>query len=67
VLQFVGGFVVGLLTVAVLLLRKRIAGTKGDANNHLVQLEELSKLTGGIANEITNPLSTVKINLNLVR
>jgi signal transduction histidine kinase len=67
VLQFVGGFVVGLLTVAVLLLCKRIAGTKGDRNNHLAQLEELSKLTGGLAHEIKNPLSTVKINLNLVR
>jgi signal transduction histidine kinase len=67
VLQFVGGFIVGLLTVAVLLLRKRIAGTKGDGNNHLAQLEELSKLTGGLAHEIKNPLSTVKINLNLAR
>jgi signal transduction histidine kinase len=67
VLQFVGGFIVGLLTVAVLLLRKRIAGTKRDENNHLAQLEELSKLTGGLAHEIKNPLSTVKINLNLIR
>ena len=66
-LQFVGGFIVGLLTIAVLLLRKRIAGTKGDRNNHLAQLEELSKLTGGLAHEIKNPLSTVKINLNLVK
>ena len=69
-LQFGSGFIVGLLgllTVAVLLLRKRIAGTKGDRNNHLAQLEELSKLTGGLAHEIKNPLSTVKINLNLVR
>jgi signal transduction histidine kinase len=67
VLQFVGGFIVGLLTVAVLLLRKRIAGTKGGENTHLAQLEELSKLTGGLAHEIKNPLSTVKINLNLAR
>lgn len=66
-LQFVGGFVVGLLTVAVILLRKKVAGTKGDENSHLAQLEELSKLTGGLAHEIKNPLSTVKINLNLVR
>jgi len=67
VLQFVGGFIVGLLTVAVILLRKRVAGTKGEGNSHLAQLEELSKLTGGLAHEIKNPLSTVKINLNLVR
>jgi signal transduction histidine kinase len=67
VLHFVGGFIVGLLTVAVLLLLKRAAGTKGDENNHLARLEEISKLTGGLAHEIKNPLSTVKINLNLVR
>jgi signal transduction histidine kinase len=67
VLQFVSGFIVGLLAVAVLLFLKITAGTKGDENNHLTQLEELSKLTGGLAHEIKNPLSTVKINLNLVR
>ena len=66
-LQFVGGFILGLLTFAVLFLRKRIAGTRGDENTHVAQLEELSKLTGGLAHEIKNPLSTVKINLNLVR
>jgi len=67
VLQFVGGFIVGLLTVVVLLLLKRVTGAKGDENTHLAQLEELSKLTGGLAHEIKNPLSTVKINLNLAR
>lgn len=67
-LQFVGGFIVGLLTVAVmLLLRKRAAAAKAEKYNHKAQLEELSKLTGGLAHEIKNPLSTVKINLNLVR
>jgi signal transduction histidine kinase len=33
---------------------------------HLEQLEELSKLTGQLAHEIKNPLSTIKINLKLV-
>lgn len=66
-LHFVGGFIAGLLTVVVLLLLKRTAGTKGQENNHLARLEEISKLTGGLAHEIKNPLSTVKINLNLVR
>ncbi|TKJ36378.1 MAG: two-component sensor histidine kinase [Planctomycetes bacterium B3_Pla] len=65
-LQFVGGFVVGLLAVAVLFLRKSVAGTHGHRDNHLEQLEELSKLTGGLAHEIKNPLSTIKINLKLV-
>lgn len=66
-LQFVGGFVVGLLAVAVPFLLKRVAGTQSNGNNHRAQLEELSKLTGGLAHEIKNPLSTVKINLELVR
>ena len=65
-LQFVGGFVVGLLTVAVFFLRKKITGTQKSVDSHLEQLEELSKLTGGLAHEIKNPLSTVKINLKLV-
>jgi signal transduction histidine kinase len=33
---------------------------------HLKQLEELGKLTGGLAHEIKNPLSTIKVNLKLV-
>jgi signal transduction histidine kinase len=66
VLWFVGGFVVGLLTVAVILLRGRSTKTQGNTNSHLTQLEELSKLTGELAHEIKNPLSTIKINLELV-
>ena len=65
-LQFVGGFVVGLLTATVLLLRRKVAGAKESVGSHLEQLEELSKLTGGLAHEIKNPLSTVKVNLRLV-
>ncbi len=65
-LQFVGGFVVGSLTLAVLFLCKKITGTRENVNGHLAQLEELSKLTGGLAHEIKNPLSTVKVNLKLV-
>lgn len=34
-------------------------------NGHFEQLEELSKLTGELAHEIKNPLSTIKINLKL--
>ena len=30
------------------------------------ELEELSRLTGGLAHEIKNPLSTIKVNLKLV-
>ena len=35
-------------------------------DGHREQLEELSKLTGQLAHEIKNPLSTIKINLKLV-
>ena len=35
----------------------------GDSNQ---QLEELAKLTGGLAHEIRNPLSTIKGNLKLI-
>ena len=65
-LQFVGGFVVGLLTFTVLYLRRKASGSQERSGSHLAQLEELSKLTGGLAHEIKNPLSTVKINLRLV-
>ena len=34
-------------------------------NGHLKELEELGKLTGELAHEIKNPLSTIKINLKL--
>jgi len=66
VLLFVGGFVVGLLTGVVLFLCNKITGTRQSESSHLAQLEELSKLTGGLAHEIKNPLSTIKINLKLV-
>jgi signal transduction histidine kinase len=66
--QFVAGLIVALLVVvpiAVLFLRKK--GSKiGGSKNELKQLENLSKLTGELAHEIKNPLSTIKINLKLV-
>ncbi|GAI52141.1 unnamed protein product, partial [marine sediment metagenome] len=34
-------------------------------NGHLKELEELGRLTGELAHEIKNPLSTIKINLKL--
>jgi signal transduction histidine kinase len=66
VLLFVGGFVIGLLTGAVLFLYRRTSRTQAKSNHHLAQLEELSKLTGRLAHEIKNPLSTIKINLELI-
>jgi len=66
VLHFVGGFVAGLLTVAVLFLYKHFRGNPNQGKDHLAQLEEVSKLTGGLAHEIKNPLSTIKVSLQLV-
>jgi len=66
VLHFVGGFVIGLLTGAVVFVYKKRFKTQTDENRHLAQLEELSKLTGGLAHEIKNPLSTIKLTLDLV-
>ncbi len=68
-LQFVYGFVVALLVVVPavwLILRKKLSKVQKSTNGHLKQLEELSKLTGTLAHEIKNPLSTIKINLKLV-
>ncbi|MHC4174979.1 MAG: sensor histidine kinase [Planctomycetota bacterium] len=67
--QFVGGFIVALLAVVpvvVFVLRKKVSKIQSSQNGHLEQLKELSKLTGGLAHEIKNPLSTIKINLKLV-
>lgn len=67
--QFVCGFVVALLVVTPavwLILRRKLSKVQKSTNGHLKQLEELSKLTGALAHEIKNPLSTIKINLKLV-
>ena len=43
--------------------RKKI---QAGQDEHVKQLEELSRLTGGLAHEIKNPLSIIKINLKLI-
>lgn len=66
--QFVAGFVIALLIVVpvvVLLVRKKVSKLRRNRKGHLKQLEELGKLTGELAHEIKNPLSTIKINLQL--
>jgi signal transduction histidine kinase len=47
-----------------MIMRKKSKKTQKNRNGHL--LEELGKLTGELAHEIKNPLSTIKVNLNLV-
>jgi len=67
--QFVSGFIVALLIVvpvALFILRKTVSKIRSSQNGHLEQLKELSRVTGGLAHEIKNPLSTIKINLKLV-
>ena len=64
---FLFGFVVAVVTVVpavIIFLYKKGMKTQKDKNGH--QLEELGKLTGELAHEIKNPLSTIKVNLNLV-
>jgi signal transduction histidine kinase len=67
--QFVAGLVVALLVVAPIafwLVRKKAPETGTNKDADLKELENLSKLTGELAHEIKNPLSTIKINLKLV-
>ena len=67
--QFAVGFVVALLTVVPvvgLLLHRRTSRIQRSRKDNLERLEELSKLTGGLAHEIKNPLSTIKVNLKLI-
>jgi signal transduction histidine kinase len=67
VLHFICGFVVALVAVVPavgLSLHKKFSKTHKNKNGQL--LEELGKLTGELAHEIKNPLSTIKINLELV-
>ena len=67
--HFAVGFVVALLTVVpvvALFLHRRTATIQKSRNDNLERLEELSKLTGGLAHEIKNPLSTIKVNLKLI-
>lgn len=67
--QFGYGFILAsVAAVAVFTIYRRFfikrASMEGDVRQK--QLEELSKLTGGLAHEIKNPLSTIKVNLQLI-
>lgn len=68
--QFVGGVIVTLLAVVpavLLLLRRRTPEARQDKAEPIAQLDELTKLTGELAHELKNPLSTIKVNLRLIR
>ena len=68
-MQFGYGFILAsVAAVATFVVYRRFfikrASIEGDVRQK--QLEELSKLTGGLAHEIKNPLSTIKVNLQLM-
>ena len=67
--QFIYGFVAGLLalgSVVAFILRTRSRKELSQKTEGKKQLEQLSKLTGGLAHEIKNPLSIIKVNLKLI-
>ncbi len=67
--HFVAGFVIALLVVVppvVWFFCTSARRRRARSNECIGQLEELAKLTGELAHEIKNPLSTIKVNLELV-
>jgi two-component system, NtrC family, sensor histidine kinase HydH len=64
----VGFFLGGALAAAAfyLLWRHSRAMALSRSDTQSRQIEELGKLTGGLAHEIKNPLSTIKVNLKLL-
>jgi len=62
---FVAGAVLsGLISVVLLTRSRAIARNRRDTQGR--QIEHLGKLTGGLAHEIKNPLSIIKVNLKLL-
>lgn len=66
--HFTTGLIVGILGVLStwFFCRKKIRSQKARENKDVSKLEQLSRLTGQIAHEIKNPLSTIKVNLRLI-
>ncbi len=76
--QFAVGLIIGLLITAPFFLwllsrrpvrhmtEKDRSIAEKETNRPQRDLEELGKLTGGLAHEIKNPLSTIKVNLKLI-
>ncbi len=68
-LPFLSGFILAVILVVPTLVlfyrcyRTRLRSWGAEPQR---RLEELSKLTGGLAHEIKNPLSTIKVNLRLI-
>ncbi len=67
--QFVVGFVFAALVVlpiCLLLIRRSTRKIQSKQRRCVRQIEQLSKLTAGLAHEIKNPISIIKINLKLI-
>ncbi len=67
--QFITGISVGLIAVGLpwslrVTRKKRARGSHGHEHEGLIKL---SQLTGELAHEIKNPLSTIKVNLKLIQ
>lgn len=60
-----GGIVTSIVTAILCCLHSRIKGRGTNASGQS-ELEQLSRLTGGLAHEIKNPLSIIKVNLKLI-
>src|SRR4051812_39402444 len=73
---FLGGMIAGVIATAtgfavagVIVYRRYAERTRllNDRTRRAERLAELGTLTGGLAHEIKNPLSTVQLNLQLLR
>ena len=67
--QFLAGLTLALVISAIVCfinLRKKKSTTAKIHNAHGDQLQQLGRLTGSLAHELKNPLSTIKVNLKLI-
>ncbi len=65
--QFITGFVIAVLVLlpALIFFVRKKNSKSGNADSGLKEFEQLGRLTGELAHEIKNPLSIIKINLQL--
>ncbi|MBN1788335.1 MAG: hypothetical protein JW806_08065 [Sedimentisphaerales bacterium] len=64
--NFFLGFVAAMIITAVFCYFSNRKKSPKDQSGQTSELEQLSRLTGGLAHEIKNPLSIIKVNLKLI-